>query len=395
MLLEPQIVIVGGGVAGFAAAIAASEEGKKVLLVEKTDTLGGNAVRANVGTICGAYYRCKEGEEPRLVDFPFLQTVIHELSTLSPELKPLNYHQGLVALPYDWKMLEQYMTSALKAKGVEVMLNAKVVSVTVDKNKIQQMEIEKGGRRFCIKPDAVVDCSGNGVVSQLASLEMWVSKTYQSASQVFSLEHVVSDNEFAFNMALKKTVVKFFCPPVWPESLKSLSAVPGSLRHGKVDLKVVLPDEITDQTTDALSQSSKELVEKLFGVLKTNMASLSEARLTQIAPQVGVRVQQRSKGKAVLTEEEVLCGKQREEDKIIGTWPIEEWKNDGTVALTFVKGNGTYTFSSECLISDQVDNLFFAGKNISASTRAIGSARVMGTCLQTGYEAGRLASLSI
>ena len=40
----------------------------------------------------------------------------------------------------------------------------------------------------------------------------------------------------------------------------------------------------------------------------------------------------------------------------------------------------------------EIDNLFFAGKNISATNKAIASARVMGTCLQTGYAAGKIAS---
>jgi 2-polyprenyl-6-methoxyphenol hydroxylase-like FAD-dependent oxidoreductase len=392
MALKADIVIVGGGVAGFAAAIAAAEHGKKVLLVEKSDTLGGNAVRANVGTICGAYYRCEAGQAPRLVNSAFLGKVVLDLLTLSPDLQPINYHQGLVALPYDWKVLESYMATELKVKGVGVMLNAEVASVMLAQNKIQQIEIAQGGSQLLIKSSAVVDTSGNGIVSQLAALEMVTSTSYQSASQVFSLENVASDNEFALNMALKKTVLKWLLPPVWPESLKSLSAVPGSLRNGNVDLKLVLPDEITDQTTDALSNKSKQIVERLFEVLKTKVASLSEAGLAHIAPQVGVRVQQRSKGKAVLSEEDVLLGKKQETDRVIGVWPIEEWKKDGTVDLSFVEGDGTYTIPSDCLVSYQVDNLFFAGKNISASNRAIGSARVMGTCLQTGYEAGRLAS---
>lgn len=51
-----------------------------------------------------------------------------------------------------------------------------------------------------------------------------------------------------------------------------------------------------------------------------------------------------------------------------------------------------YQIPAGCLQSNCIDNLFFAGRNISATDAAIASARVMGICLQTGYAAGCLAS---
>jgi len=51
-----------------------------------------------------------------------------------------------------------------------------------------------------------------------------------------------------------------------------------------------------------------------------------------------------------------------------------------------------YEIPQECLISNQIDNLFFAGRNISADDSAIASARVIGTCLQTGWSVGELRS---
>ena len=75
----------------------------------------------------------------------------------------------------------------------------------------------------------------------------------------------------------------------------------------------------------------------------------------------------------------------------IGTWPIEEWSNNGELKMDYFEPDKGYSIPADCLISDSLHNLYFAGKNISATSRAIASARVIGTALQTGYAAGKMA----
>jgi hypothetical protein len=60
--------------------------------------------------------------------------------------------------------------------------------------------------------------------------------------------------------------------------------------------------------------------------------------------------------------------------------------------MNYFAENDFYTIPSQSLISSKLTNLFFAGRNISATEKAIASARVIGTCLQTGFAAGALAS---
>ena len=75
----------------------------------------------------------------------------------------------------------------------------------------------------------------------------------------------------------------------------------------------------------------------------------------------------------------------------MGTWPIEEWDNQGQVKMQYFEPDNGYGIPAGCTISDALDNLFFAGKHISATSRAAASARVIGTTLQTGYAAGKIA----
>jgi hypothetical protein len=63
----------------------------------------------------------------------------------------------------------------------------------------------------------------------------------------------------------------------------------------------------------------------------------------------------------------------------------------GQVKMQYFEPDNGYSIPADCTISESLDNLFFAGKNISATPRAVASARVIGTGLQTGYAAGKIA----
>src|ERR1700751_2114156 len=126
MLLDTDIVVVGGGMAGFAAAMAAAQEGKKVTLVEKLNQLGGNATNSNVGTICGAYYRTFK-ETPTLVGYQFCKDFISEM--LANKCKLINYHNGLYVVSYEWLVLADYIERQLIKTGVQRLKNAEITEV--------------------------------------------------------------------------------------------------------------------------------------------------------------------------------------------------------------------------------------------------------------------------
>ena len=94
----------------------------------------------------------------------------------------------------------------------------------------------------------------------------------------------------------------------------------------------------------------------------------------------------------MLTEADVLECKKSKHAIANGAWPIEEWGQDKRVHMRYFEENNYYQIPADCLISQTLSNLFFAGRIISASDAAIASARVMGICLQTGYAAGKLAA---
>ena len=390
---EADVVIVGAGIAGCSAAIAAAKENKKVLIIEKSDSLGGNATQSNVGTICGAYYRTFS-EYPRIAGYSFSNEFLNKLISVSDNCHPKQFHKGLFILSYEWSVLQSFLEMELLANGIQIMRSSEIISVEKKMNSVSRLGIKKGNVTGYVFPKAVIDCSGNGIISQLAGLEMIVSPFYQSASQVFRVQGILSDNEFSLNMSLKKAMITLVKKYSWPQSFVFLSVVPGSLKNSHADFKITLPDKITDSddTNNALYIKARTLIETVFPHLKNEVESLKNASIENIFPKLGIRTLQRPKGKYILTEADVLSCKKMNSGIALGTWPIEEWQSDGNVLMEYFEPDDAYMIPADCLISFDLDNLFFAGKNISASTKAIASARVMGTCLQTGYASGKIAS---
>lgn len=393
VLTDPEILIVGGGMAGCAAALAAGEQGASVLVIERTERLGGNAANANVGTICGAYVRSNE-PEPKPAGNRFCRQLVADIIRLPGSSTPIALSEGLFVIPYEWSSLSMYLETRLADSGVIILKEAEIVSVKTEDGLINSIEIKKNEYIRTLQPKAVIDCSGNAIISELAGLEMLSSSTYQAASQVFRIRNVQTENEFSLDMSLKKAMIGLTEEHSWPSSFKTLSVIPGSLKGSQVDLKLTMPAAITDDKdmNARISAEAKEYVRSIFPQLKERVSALKDSVLDIIFPELGIRIMKRSRGLHVLTEEEVLAGMKHEDGIALGTWPIEEWNTRGKLEMKYFAENEGYEIPARCLISDQVGNLFFAGKNISATDHAIGSARVIGTCIQTGYAAGKLAT---
>jgi hypothetical protein len=91
-------------------------------------------------------------------------------------------------------------------------------------------------------------------------------------------------------------------------------------------------------------------------------------------------------------ETDVLTCKKSAEGVARGAWPIEDWGQDGRAQLTYPPAADYYEIPMGCHLADGFDNVFVAGRCISASERALASARVIGTALGTGWAAGTAAA---
>lgn len=391
-ILHTDVVVLGGGSAGVAAAVAAARKGLQVILIERNAYLGGKATAAEVGTICGLY-KFNRNENPEFIVKGFAKEFAETLQTKS-DTKPLHNADGLHYLPYNIDVFKNISVNLLQENKVAVYFNSVLKAVQTEKGKIVSVSVIAEGNPISIHLKSIIDCSGDSIISRAADLPLIKSENYQAAAQVFTMQGVDETNEARLGMILIKALKSAIDKKQLADFYDRVYIVPGSLKNNSVSLKVGLPLPVTytPGNLQELKTVAYSFVENLSQFLIAHVAAFKNASVQHIAPEVGTRIGQRSTGKYILTEDDVLQCKKFDDAIANAAWPIEEWSQQVRVTMRYFNKDDFYQVPAGCLQSTHIDNLFFAGRNISATDAAIASARVMGICLQTGYAAGCMAA---
>lgn len=390
--VHTDVVIVGGGAAGVAAAVAVAGKGLQVVLIERNLFLGGKATAAQVGTVCGLY-KFSKTNQPEYIVKGFAKNFAEELARQSGSTS-LSNAGGLHYLPYDIEAFKNICIELLATNKVDVYFNSIVKSVEVNKGRIKSICIEREDENITIYLKSIIDCSGESIVSKAAGLPLIESENYQAAAQVFTLQNIAEVTEASLGMILKKELQLAIDGHKLADHYDRVYIAQGSLKNNCVSLKVGLPVAVTHtpENLAALKSAALLMAGTLTTYLTEHVPVFKNASLLSIAPEVGIRVGVRSTGKYILTAADVLNCNKFDDAIANGSWPIEEWEQNKRVKMRYGKPNDYYQVPAGCLQSNTVKNLLMAGRNISATDGAIASARVMGICLQTGYAAGLLAA---
>ena len=389
------VLVVGGGAAGIAAAIGAARHGASVMLLEKTSQLGGKATQAVVGTICGAHYRSKD-QNSKYVTAGFA-TEFCEAVRIASNTNPVAHYQGdLHFLPYHPFAFSVVADQMLAHEPmIEGFLHATVQGIELKDRKIDTLQFLNFRETVHVQPRTVIDCTGESIISQMCDAPLIKEKNYQASAIVFSLENVKTANPITLSLAILRAVAKAISEKELREDFDKVSIVPGSVGTSNLMLKVALAQPVNTSAANKtqLEQLGREAISQVSKVLINRVEYFKDAHIGLIAPETGTRTGPLSQGKYTLQKEDVLECRTFEDGIAKGVWPIEMWKPGKNAELEFFEHDSHYEIPLRCLQSNTIENLYFAGRIISATHQAMASARVIGTCLSTGYAAGVAAAM--
>lgn len=393
--IPTDVLVIGGGSAGVAAAVSAAQKNVKVILLERNAYCGGKATAANVGTVCGLYLRSTAQQE-QFACKGWVKKIADALAHRSATTV-LHNSEGLYYLPYHPFAFKSLCDEVLHEAKVEVFYHTSITSCESSNNKINSVEALAFDAKIKFTPKVVIDCSGEAIVSHLAGLIVDESEEYQAAAQVFAVHNVSANNESSLSLSFLRELKKGIESGTLSTEFLRSSIVPGSLIGNQLFLKIALPNKISPliNSNSEVERVARKMTLQLFTFLKENVEAFKTATLGEIAAEAGIRTGRRPIGKYTLTKEDVLSCCKFENGIANGAWPIEFWEPGKKVILTSFSELDYYQIPATALESNQLENLFFAGRNISADNAAIASARVIGTCLQSGYAAGKLAAAKI
>lgn len=391
IITDPDVLIIGGGAAGVAAAVGAGETGASVVLLEKNGFLGGKATAAYVGTVCGLYYR-SESATPRYVDEGFPKIFAERLQKASGT-DVFHFAKGLHFLPYDRLAFMQLCDDLAAKYATSVCLHTHVCSAEQEGQRITKLTALNYHQPIEFRPKAVIDTSGESVVGRFLNIDLIKSDVYQASAQVFSIKGIATEEEQMLRLNLIRSIRKGIDGGGLSVDYQRVSVVPGSLSRGEALFKLGIPLRVTDQINQVstIEIFARRAISEILVYLQQHSTLFQHASIGMVAPEVGIRTGPRHLGKYVLQGEDVLACRKFDDAVARGAWPIELWRPGENPQMDYFAMEDHYDIPVGCLQSAQLDNLFFAGRNISASDEAIASARVIGTCLATGYAAGRMA----
>jgi glycine/D-amino acid oxidase-like deaminating enzyme len=391
------VVVVGGGAAGLAAAVSAAGRGARTALVERYGFLGGMATAGMVGTICGLYRTSME-DPPEPLNEGLPLTFARRLAAMPGCDKPVRRGRTFVLpyTPFAFACLADELTAA---PGLDVHLHAYLVDVATSAGRVETLRVATWERTLVLEARAVIDASGDAVLAQQAgaATETPPADVRQLPSMVFVLQGVEGEALAPGpRVALLRTLAAAERDGLLPAGASNLVLGP-SPQPGEVLCKLAL-DGIPAAGAgrrDALTaaeQEGRRRARALVEFLRT-VPAFARAFVSHAAPQVGMRESRRVIGRYALTREDVLAGRRFDDGVARADWPIELWEaGQRGPRYEYLEDGLTYEIPLRSLRARDVENLFVVGRCMSATHEALGSARVIGTCLATGEAAGIAAA---
>ncbi|MCC6954694.1 MAG: FAD-dependent oxidoreductase, partial [Deltaproteobacteria bacterium] len=239
----------------------------------------------------------------------------------------------------------------------------------------------------------LVDATGEASACRAAGLPLREEDARQAGAFVFSMAGLPDVDETLLQRMIQREVAEGIHAGRVPQSLSRVSLVPGSSRRGGAELKLGLdpsPDDSPLQRSEEES-TARRLTHTLIEYLRSR-ADFATIMLRGTASLVGVRTGHSPIGDYTLTEDDILDARPHADGVGMGSWSIEFWSERRQPLLRHIPLDSHYEIPARALFNSTYPNTFFAGRNISATSWALASSRVIGTCLETGFAAGALAA---
>lgn len=415
------LIVVGGGTAGCAAAYTAGKLGLKTLLIEKNIHLGGTITSALVVPAM------KSGEHQINTDFyNELTTELHSIGGQATYLGNKGW--------FNPELTKIALDTLMAKANVEVFFDCHIRDVILEDNKIKGViiskemlsvyneKIEQQNKDLLVSIEAkyIIDATGNCEIGKLCGCEFleemkkdqpvslrfmmggvdvphfakWL-KDYDKDKNVTTVEDIDGFIHLSTAYTWDKGK-KWALAPLFEDAVNKGILKDHDRNYFQIFTVAGMPSTIAfncpriidyTKTLDVVNMSkalqlARKNIFRLANFCKIYLPGFENSYISNIADMLGVRVSRRIKGKYVYTIDNVKSGKKFEHPVVVSNYPVDVHSKDkDSSTLEIVKD---YTLPLESLMSADIDNLFVVGRCISADFMAQGALRVQASCFSMG-----------
>lgn len=426
------VAVIGGGVAGIAASLAAAKNGAETILVEAGAMLGGELLTGM--SVNGAL-----NARGQYIVGGIAKELYDVCASMDGFIGPVHDYRLICYVVLDPELVKIAIGSLVDRYRVTPLLYSFVDEVVMDGDRVEGVVIVNKNGHTLLTADYFIDCSGDGAVATMAGAPFELGDTtgmLQPVSLMFRMSGVengpllsfvrehpenlaVGESEFIragrTDAELAEAIYKQGEPAVFfkadgplmrnaiergdlfPTALIML--YPTSRFRKEVCINATRISENIDgtkveQVSGVLAYLMNQVME-CSSFLKKNVPGFEKASIAAIAPRVGIRETRRIIGEEILTGEDVRSGRKREDGVTKGCHHIDIHGSGIEQVRIPVANGGSYDIPWGCLLPKRLSNVYVAGRCLSADREGHGSARNMGNCLGMGQAVGTAAALSV
>lgn len=395
VVIHSDFIVTGGGMSGVCAAITAARNGSRVVLIQDRPVLGGNASSEVRLWILGATSHMgnnnRWAREGGVIDEILVENLYR------------NKEGNAIIL--DTILLEKITNEP----NITLLLNTCVYEV--QKKDGRTIEFIKA---FCsqnstsyeLHAPLFCDASGDGIVGFLsgAAFRMGAENKYEFGELLAgeaAVPELLGHSMYFYSKPLSHPV-KFVAPDF---ALKDITKIPKYKRFNQKEYGCWLwwieyggrKDTVHD--TEAIKWELWKVIYGVWDYIKNSgkFEDVEHLALEWVGTIPGKRESRRFEGVYMLRQQDVIEQTPFEDAVAFGGWALDLHPADGVYSeepsCTQWHSKGVYSIPLRCFISRDIDNLFFAGRIISATHVAFGSTRVMATCAHGAQAVGMTAAL--